>query len=478
MRQWEPMQQRDTRRQPESLIDLSSPRRCHVVGVGGPGMSAIALLLQQQGHIVSGSDIHDSDVISQLRTAGVAVHIGHEAHLVHGVDVVVYSTAIPVSNIELVEAEKLAIPVRHRSGILSSLCATTHAVGIAGTHGKTTTTALIAHIMRTVGLSPSSLVGAEVVGTGIGARSGDDDFFIIEADESDGSLDVLALTSLVVTNVDVDHLDYFETFEAIQNCFAEAALRASGCVVLNADDAGSELVRQAVTKKTGIVTFGTSASSTVQLVQENATVDGSQCTLAFNGKTVEVVTTLRGHHNMMNIAAAVALCVSLGIDLQAACEAVGSFSGVARRFTERGSIRGALLIDDYAHLPAEIEATISAVRSHPDLKGKLIAVFQPNRFHRIATMADTYADCFGAADCVVITDVYASGTAYIEGVTGELVVNAIRSAHPTAEVVWAPSRPDTVNAVKALLAPGDICVSMGCGDIEHFPDELIAEIGS
>jgi UDP-N-acetylmuramate--alanine ligase len=166
------------------------------------------------------------------------------------------------------------------------------------------------------------------------------------------------------------------------------------------------------------------------------------------------------------------MAIGMGVDPQKACEAVADFPGVSRRFTERGNFHGAVLIDDYAHLPAEISAAISAARTHPLCSGKVVAVFQPNRFHRIAAMADAYADCFHDADVVVITDVYASGTQRIEGVTGELVVNAIRASHPRAEIVWAPTRADIVTAVAGVLAHGDVCISMGCGDIETFPDDL------
>ena len=174
----------------------------------------------------------------------------------------------------------------------------------------------------------------------------------------------------------------------------------------------------------------------------------------------------------MNFAAAFAMAIRLGVDPDVACTAASAFRGVARRFTERGNFRGSLLIDDYAHLPAEISTTIDAVRLHPALTGRVVAVFQPNRFHRIATMADSYADCFTQADRIVVTDVYASGTQKIEGVTGELVANAIRSVHHDADVVWAPTRADIVAAVESWIAPGDICISMGCGDIESFPDDL------
>ena len=466
------MQSRDSRRQTEPLIDLSSPRHCHVVGIGGPGMSAIALLLHQSGHTVSGSDLYDSDVIEQLRREGVSVSIGHDASLVLGKDVVLYSTAIPLSNVELVEAQRCGIPVRHRSGILASLCAVRHAIGVAGTHGKTTTTALIAHIMVIAGQSPSSLIGAEVVGAGIGAQYGTSEYFVVEADESDGTLDVLPLSSIVLTNVDIDHLDYFATFEAIQECFVEAASVATHHVVLNSDDPGSSPVITALQGNSRVVTFGTKAGSTFRIENERSSDLGVAFELVHGSDRALVASQLRGHHNVMNIAAAIALSVSVGVSLDTAVGAVATFPGVMRRFTERGTFNGALLIDDYAHLPAEIEATLLGARSHPALRGKLIAVFQPNRYHRIATMADTYRDCFATADIVVITDVYASGTPKIEGVTGELVVQAITQAHPRATIVWAPSRTDTVSAVKSVIGTGDVCVSMGCGDIETFPDDL------
>jgi UDP-N-acetylmuramate--alanine ligase len=200
--------------------------------------------------------------------------------------------------------------------------------------------------------------------------------------------------------------------------------------------------------------------------------DGTQVVLEIDDRSATCMSPLRGEHNAMNIAAALAMATGLGVDVGIACTAVASFSGVARRFTERGSFNGALLIDDYAHLPAEIEATIAAASSHPSRDGRTIAVFQPNRYHRIAAMAESYADCFRAADVVVVTDVYASGTAFIEGVTGELVVNAIRAAHPAAHIEWAPTRQDIVNFVAATIRPGDVCISMGCGDIETFPDDL------
>ena len=460
-----------SRRIAEPLIALDAPITCHIVGIGGPGMSAIGRLLVEMGHLVTGSDLHESEVIDDLRQRGAQISIGHTEAAVHGADVVTYSTAIPSTNVELIEARRIGLETRHRSGMLASLCAATRAVGVAGTHGKTTTTALITAMTTAGGLHPSSIVGADVLGDSASVY-GDGSLLVIEADESDGTLDVLPLSCLVVTNIDIDHLDYFGTFDAIKTCFAESIERTPGFVVLNADDEGSTDIVRALGNDNRVTTFGWSENSTVRITSTQPHSNGTSVEVQIAGQSYRCALSLRGEHNAMNFAAALAMSIQLGVDPDVACTAAESFRGVARRFTERGEFRGSLLIDDYAHLPAEISATIDAVRSHPALTGRVVAVFQPNRYHRIATMADSYADCFTHADRIVITDVYASGTQKIEGVTGELVVNAIRSAHQDADVVWAQSRSDTVAAVESWITPGDICVSMGCGDIESFPDDL------
>jgi UDP-N-acetylmuramate--alanine ligase len=461
-----------SRRQPEELIDLSISQRCHVVGIGGPGMSPLASLLAARGHLVTGSDMRDSEVVEILRSEGIDVSIGHVAETVHDVDAVTFSTAIPLTNVELVEAERQGIPVRHRSGLLASLCAITKSVGIAGTHGKTTTTALLTHVLTSAGWDPSCIVGGQVAGMPVGARHGDGPAFVLECDESDGTLDVLLLENLIITNIDVDHLDYFGSFEQVQRCFVDAALRTTGLVVANADDVSSRPVVEAMSPQKRLRTFGRMSSADVRVDAVQPIREGTKISLHIDGKNVTCLSPLRGEHNVLNIAAALAMATGLGVDAEIACAAVASFHGVVRRFTERGEFGGALLIDDYAHLPAEIDAAIAAASSHPSRTNRTIAVFQPNRYHRIAAMADTYANCFTNADIVVITDVYASGTAFIEGVTGELVVNAIRVAHPAAHVVWAQTRQDIVTFVAATIQPGDVCISMGCGDIETFPDDL------
>lgn len=460
-----------TRRIAQPLVSLATPVRCHVVGIGGPGMSPIARLLLEMGHVVSGSDVRESLVLDQLRTLGASIHIGHEARHVEDADIVTYSTAIPADNPELVEAERSGKVVLHRSGVLASLCAETTAIGVAGTHGKTTSTALLTAMTSRAGLSPSSIIGAEMNGR-LERFYGDGSLLIIEADESDGTLEVLPLIGALLTNVDIDHLDYFENFKAIQDCFLNVVKKVSGPIVLNIDDDGSKEIVKALTDDERVTTFGRDKNATVRILSTKSLANGMRVNLQVNGREVSSDLLIRGEHNAMNYAGALAMAVRLGVEPSIACAAANEFEGVARRFTERGEFCGSLLIDDYAHLPAEIEASIEAARSHPARTGRVIAVFQPNRYHRIASMADSYANCFHGADLVVVTDVYASGTQKIDGVTGEMVSNAIVRAHSDVEVVWAPLRSDIVSAVAQRIKPGDICISMGCGDIETFPDEL------
>ena len=460
-----------TRRIAEPLVSLAAPVRCHVVGIGGPGMSSMARLLLEMGHYVSGSDIRESSVLDQLRAIGASIFIGHDARHVDGARVVTYSTAIPKNNPELAEAQRVGMTVLHRSGVLASLCAETTAIGVAGTHGKTTSTALLTAMTARGGLRPSSIIGAEVLG-GVDRFHGDGSLLIIEADESDGTLEVLPLAGVLLTNVDIDHLDYFETFAAIQDCFFNVVGNVSGPIVLNADDVGSKEIVRALTDDPRVTTFGRAENATVRIVSTTSLTNGMRVDLHVAGRDFSSNLLIRGEHNAINFAGALAMAMRLGVDPDVACSAANEFEGGARRFSERGEFRGSLLIDDYAHLPAEIEVSIEAARSHPARTGRVIAVFQPNRYHRIASMADSYADCFHGADLVVITDVYASGTQKIDGVTGEMVSDAISRTHRDADVVWAPLRSDIVSTVAHWIRPGDVCISMGCGDIETFPDEL------
>lgn len=461
-----------SRRRREEPLDLSRPRSIHIIGVAGPGMAPLAVVLAGLGHRVSGSDVRRSPALDAVIAAGVTVTIGHDPGLVDDVEIVVHSTAIGDDNVELARAHAASKVVRHRSGALEALCRLQRCVAVAGTHGKSTTTALLTHMLVACGRDPSCIVGADVPGLAAGARSGGSDLLVVEADESDGTLEVLEIGNMVVTNVDVDHLDYFGTFEALQEAMGEVIDRVSGVVVMNADDPVSMAMAAGLDRAT-VRTFGRSMGADARVASIATVPAGLEVEVVVRGHVVRAAVPLRGEHNALNAAAALAMADVLGADIEQAAASLATFPGVQRRFTERGHFNGALLVDDYAHLPAEIEAAIAALRSHPEVAGRVVAVFQPNRYHRIAQMADSYAGCFHGADKVVITDIYASGTPVIEGVTGEMVWRAVAEAMPGADVVWAPRRADVVGAVAGYLEPGDGCISMGCGDIETFPDDLV-----
>lgn len=461
-------------REPEQLIDLGGRCRWHLVGAGGPGMAPLAWLLRAAGQEVTGSDRGGSPVLDRLRAAGMDVRSGHDAAAVEGADIVVYSTAIPADNVEIAEARRLGIRVAHRSVALASLCAATGAVGVAGAHGKTTTSALLHTMLTAHRADVAAYIGAEVRGVDDAAtpdvrRAGAT--LVVEADESDGTIEVLPLSGIAVTNIDLDHLDYWGDLEGIVAGFVRVVSRVAargGTVVVNIDDPSARALVGAAGR--GLRTFGWSPKADVQVVSCADTGTGIDVVLSVDRRPVRCALPLRGMHNAMNLACALAVATSTGLDPGGACAAVETFAGVDRRFTERGRIGGALVIDDYAHLPAEIAATIAAVRSHPERRGAVVAVFQPNRFHRIAAMAGDYADCFAGADSVVITDIYASGTEPIPGVTGQLVVDAVAHRHPS--VTWAPTRAEVVAEVRSRLAPGDVCIGMGCGDISTLFEDL------
>ncbi|MEM8748470.1 MAG: UDP-N-acetylmuramate--L-alanine ligase [Actinomycetota bacterium] len=450
---------------PEAPLDLSIPHRLHVVGVGGPGMSAIAIALAEMGHDVSGSDLRSSPVLDRVRAAGVAVDVGHDRSNVHGVDAVTASTGVPDRNVELDEARSVGIPVLRRAGMLASICAQAKSIAVAGTHGKTTTTSMLMLILAEAGMRPSFVVGGDVSDVGTGAQWTRGEWLVVEADESDGTHLELPLHGSVLTNVDRDHLDLYETFDGVVDAFDRYLAQVPGPLVVCSDDpVGLRLAR-----RHGATTYGTTGDADVR-VSDIEAVDGIQTfTLVGHGA---IRLPLRGRYNVLNAAGAAAMALELGADFVHVKGALERFGGVARRFDVRGTDGGATFVDDYAHVPTEIAEVLRAASDDP-VWSRTIAVFQPNRFHRIAAQWHEYGSCFDDADLVVLTDIYASGTTPIPGVTGKLIVNAVTETDPTKRVVWLPERRDLVDFVAAEARDGDVVVSMGCGDIASFPSEVL-----
>jgi UDP-N-acetylmuramate--alanine ligase len=452
-------------------------QRIHVVGVGGPGMSAIAQVLVEMGHRVSGSDIKESETIERLRGIGVVINIGHDAGVVHHCDAVTAATAIPAKNVELTEALNIGVPVLTRAQMLAAICRQKLSVGVAGTHGKTTTSSMLMAVMREAQLHPSFIIGGDVRGIGSGASWGSGKYLVVEADESDGTHEQLPLGAAIVTNIDVDHLDHFATFDNVVESFGRFLDGIYGPKVVCADD--ESLVQLA--SKRGVTTYALHAPArftahNVKFLEGGSTFDVRHHEVAGDAG-VElgcVHLQLRGEHNVSNALAVIALSALLGIDFDVCATALSEFSGVARRFDQRGTDDGVVFVDDYAHLPTEISAVLSSCTDESDTWTRVVAVFQPNRFNRMEHMSDAYADCFAHADHVVITDIYSSGTAPIAGVTGKLVVDAIVRANPQMSIAWKPTRAELIQHLAVELRSGDMCISMGCGDIETLPDEVMA----
>lgn len=447
----------------------SDPQRLHIVGVGGPGTSAIAIILHEMNKSVSGSDHRNSEVLEQLRSIGVPVNVPHDADAVEGCDVVTHSAAVRGDNIELRAARERGITVWTRAEMLGWIAGQSRTVAVAGTHGKTTTTTLLTLMLRDSGVDPGYLIGADVPDLEFSAHWGTGDF-VVEADESDSSHRAIRPWATILTNVDVDHLDEHGSFEGIVASFDAYLAAVAGPKVLN----GADPVTKELAQRHGAITFG--LSSECDVFAEGLRFDDGVTSfeVVADDERTMVRLPLRGEHNVLNFLAAFAMARQLGVSATVAASAVQHFGGVRRRFEVRAVDAGATFVDDYAHLPAEITAVLKSTRNGSAPWRRVIAVFQPNRFHRMATMSDAYRDAFVDADIVVITDIYASGTEPIPGVTGELVVRAVRAAHPTLPVHWCASRRELVDFVAGEVAEGDLCVSMGCGDIETFPDEVVA----
>ena len=433
-------------------------------------MSALALVLAEMGHAVSGSDVRDSPVLDRLASAGVAINVGHDPNVVKGCDAVTYSTAIPETNSELVAARRDGIATLHRSAMLASICAQARSLGVAGTHGKTTTSSMLMLVLAAAGRRPSFVIGGDVTDIGTGAQWTGGPWLVVEADESDFTHLKLPLEGTILTNIDADHLEHYGTFDAIVDGFDRYLGQIPGLKVLCVDDARCA----ALARRHGAVTYGLGAQADYRAVDLASRAGSWSFAIERRGRRLgRIELPLRGRHTVANATAVVAMATELGIDFEVIADSLARFGGVARRLDFRGRDAGATFVDDYAHIPNEIAATIDALRTSGDGFSRVVAVFQPNRFRRMALMSPEYRDAFVGADVVVITEIYPSGDLPIPGVTGKLVVDAVLDGHPDAQVVWLPRRNDLIEYLARHVRAGDVCVSMGCGDIASLPGEVI-----
>ncbi|MDQ4005180.1 MAG: UDP-N-acetylmuramate--L-alanine ligase, partial [Actinomycetota bacterium] len=435
-------------------------------------------LLLSREMAVTGSDLKESAALVQLRALGAAVRVGHDAESIGDADVVVMSTAIPATNVEVEEARRRGIPVLARAQLLAALMREGRGVAVAGTHGKTTTTSMLAAILEGSGLDPTYVIGGDLNESGSNARSGSGDVFLAEADESDGSFLLLRPDIAVVTNVEDDHLDFYRGIPEIEAAFVTFCSGA-GFVVACADDAGARRVGEATGGE--VVWYGEADGSDVLVDHVRVDRDGGRCRLrmAETGRAVntevEISLPVPGKQYLLNAAAAVAVAVRLGVSKEDAATALRGFAGVRRRWELRGSARGASFVDDYAHHPTEIAATLAAARAEDG--GRVVVVFQPHRFSRTQSLWRGLGESLVAADVVVVTDVYGAGEQAIPGVSGKLVVDSLAEAAPGKRAVYLPRRPDVAPFLAREVRDGDLVLTLGAGDITMVGDEVLALIG-
>ena len=456
-------------------IDLSEPRSVHVVGVGGAGMSAIATVLAAMGHRVSGSDLRASPGVDRLRAAGVAVAVGHDAaHVPGGLDALTRSTAVGDDNPEVQAARAAGVDVLSRADVLAAICAARRTIAVAGTHGKTTTSSMLALALRAAGLAPSFIIGGDVNELGTGAVWDRGDWFVVEADESDGTFLELPRAAAIVTNVEPDHLEHYGGWPQLQAAFEQFAGDTPGPVLCCADDDGAVALAASTP---GSLTYGEHDASDYRMAGLDRHRGGVGFDLVRGGAVLaRVELPVPGLHNARNAAGALALAVEIGADPLAAAGALSRFGGVARRFEPRGEVRGVTLVDDYAHLPTEVAAALTAARDG-DWR-RVVAVFQPHRYSRTASLWQDFADAFVDADLLVVTDVYAAGEEPRPGISGKLVVDAVLDAHPRTRVAWLPHRADLLAFLPRELQAGDLCLTLGAGDLTTLPDELAARLAT
>jgi UDP-N-acetylmuramate--alanine ligase len=453
-------------------------RTVHFVGIGGIGMCGLAELLHNQRIRVTGSDLRAGPTVERLRSLGVPVSLGHEAEHVGAADVIVYSSAVQPGNPELVEAGRRKIPVIPRAEMLAEVMRLKDGIAVAGTHGKTTTTSLVAHVLGAAGLDPTAVIGGRVLGSGsdpTGARLGRGDLLVAEADESDGSFLRLAPVIAVVTNIDPEHLEHYGSYAALEEAFVTFANRVPfwGLAVLCLDHPGVQAVLPRMTRR--IATYG--FASQADLVASHVEVDGlgMRFDVRRRGERLgRVSVRLPGRHNVQNALATLAVALELEVPFSVAAEALESFVGIERRFEVKGEAGGVRVVDDYGHHPAEIRATLSAARAlHA---GRIVVVFQPHRYTRTRELFDDFTTSFNDADRLVVTEIYPAGEDKIPGVDAEQLVAAIR-AHGHHDASLVRELDDVVHELSGQLEAGDLVITLGAGSISSLGPRLLEALG-
>ncbi|MXO69147.1 UDP-N-acetylmuramate--L-alanine ligase [Altererythrobacter marinus] len=452
----------------------------HFVGIGGIGMSGIAEVMHNLGYSVQGSDLAESATVERLRARGIRVAIGQAAENVEGAAVVVISTAVKRTNPEVVAALENRIPVVRRAEMLAELMRLKNTVAVAGTHGKTTTTSMVAALLDAGGIDPTVINGGIIEQYGSNARLGDSDWMVVEADESDGSFLRLDGTIAVVTNIDPEHLDHYGDFDGVKDAFVEFIHNVPfyGAAILCIDHPEVQAVTGKVRDRR-VVTYGFSLQADVCAVNVEPDRGGNRFDVVVRQRSGEarriegVHLPMPGRHNVQNALAAIAVAIEMGCDDETICNGFGQFGGVRRRFTRVGDVAGATVIDDYAHHPVEIRAVLSAARESvaSQSAGRVIAVMQPHRYSRLGDLMDDFQNCFNDADRVYVTPVYAAGEEPVPGVDSQALVAGLKSRGHRAATTVADAH-ELARVLAGEIGEGDLVVCLGAGDITRWAADL------
>ncbi|RTZ90122.1 MAG: UDP-N-acetylmuramate--L-alanine ligase [Deltaproteobacteria bacterium] len=444
--------------------------KIHFVGIGGIGMSGIAELLHNQGYEVSGSDLKESDTTRRLAEMGCKIVYGHHPDHIKDAHVVVMSSAVQPDNPEIIAARNRQIPVIPRAEMLAELMRMKQGVAVAGSHGKTTTTSLVATVLNQAGLDPTIVIGGKLNSIGSNAKLGEGEYIVAEADESDGSFLKLNPILAIITNIDPEHMEYFKTMDNLREAFITFANKVPfyGAAIVCLDHPEIQRILPQIQKR--VVTYGVTAQANFQAVnirqEEFETIFDLVIQQSPSG---EIRVRMPGEHNALNALAAIATAWELGIDLETVKKALRAFEGIQRRFQLRHRIDDILIIDDYGHHPREIEATLRAAKG--GWQRRVIAIFQPHRYTRVRDLADEFERCFYQADKLIVTDIYPAGEKPIEGVHARNLYEGILN-HGHRDVTYIPDKSDIAPTLASIVQPGDMVITLGAGDVWKVGDEL------
>ncbi len=461
-------------------MKLDGLKKFHFIGIGGVGMSALAKILIERGLEISGSDAKDSPTLDMLKSLGARIFVGHKAKNIldaagNPVDAVVCSSAIPTDNPEVIAAGKFKIPKLHRSDINAWLLNSRKGIAVSGSHGKTTTTSMIGYVLHSANVDPTIIIGGESTDLGTGAILGKSDWLVTEADESDGSFVTLKPKISVVTNIEDDHLDHYGTVEklcAAFKIFIENTDRAEGVAVLCFDNENLRALAKEIDRK--IISYAIDHDADFKAKNIRTTGKGITFEVQRGEETLgKINLAIHGRHNVLNALATVATALEVGVSFNKIAEGLSTFHGAKRRFQIKGRVRNILVVDDYAHHPTEIAATLKAARETKP--NKLVCIFQPHRYSRTQLLLKEFGGAFKEADLLVLTDVYSAGEEKISGVSGESILREVLSTTNQA-VSYIPKREDIAAALKDQLSPGDLVITMGAGDIYKTGEELLERL--